>query len=80
MKSLRRRTEQLTLANERLRDANRKIKEAQGQLVHSEKLAALGTLAAGMAHEINNPLAFATNNVVVLGRDIQSLLDLIVGL
>jgi len=76
---LRRRTEQLTAVNERLRLINEKLKETQGQLVHSEKLAALGTLAAGMAHEINNPLAFATNNVAVLERDIGGLLRIIAG-
>jgi PAS domain S-box-containing protein len=67
---LRRRTEQLTAVNERLRLINEELKQTQGRLVHSEKLAALGTLAAGMAHEINNPLAFATNNVAVLERDV----------
>ena len=74
---LRRRTEQLTAANEQLRQSNQKLKETQSQLVHSEKLASLGTLAAGMAHEINNPLAFAINNVSVLGREIGDLLKLV---
>jgi signal transduction histidine kinase len=43
---------------------------AQMALVQSEKLASLGQLAAGVAHEINNPLAFVLNNVQVLRRDV----------
>ncbi len=74
---LRRRTEQLTSANEQLRQINQKLSETQAQLVHSEKLASLGTLAAGMAHEINNPLAFASNNVVILEREIVRLLKML---
>jgi PAS domain S-box-containing protein len=74
---LRRRTEQLTAANEQLRQNAQKLREAQSQLVHTEKLASLGTLAAGMAHEINNPLAFAMNNVSVLAREVGDLLRLV---
>ncbi len=48
---------------------NRALREAQAALVQSEKLAGLGRLAAGMAHEINNPLAYVTNNLAVLRRD-----------
>jgi signal transduction histidine kinase len=45
---------------------------AQISLVQSEKLASLGQLAAGVAHEINNPLAFVLNNVEVLRRDVTN--------
>jgi PAS domain S-box-containing protein len=74
---LRRRTDELTVANEQLRRTNALLKDAQARLVHTEKLASLGTLAAGMAHEVNNPLAFATSNAAVLERDVALLLDLL---
>src|SRR5262249_37027474 len=49
----------------------------QSQLVASEKLVGLGQLVAGVAHEINNPLAFVNNNTVVLQRDLASLRQLL---
>ncbi len=50
------------------------LKSAQSLLVHSEKMASLGRMTAGVAHEINNPVAFVTSNSATLRRDFQDLL------
>ena len=46
-------------------------------LAHTDKLASIGLLSAGVAHEINNPLAYVLNNLVVLQREVRSLLDMV---
>ncbi len=46
-------------------------------LIQTEKLASIGLLSAGVAHEINNPLAYVANNLAVLQRDIQGIMRLI---
>ncbi len=53
------------------------LKTAQSRMVQTEKLASLGQLVAGVAHEINNPLAFVSNNVAVLERDLLDLVELV---
>src|SRR5262249_40270045 len=59
-----------------IRDLTERYKMRAG-LVQNEKLASIGLLSAGVAHEINNPLAFVANNLVVLERDSKALLDLL---
>ncbi|KYG03958.1 histidine kinase [Sorangium cellulosum] len=49
------------------------LRATQSMLVHSEKMNALGKLAAGVAHEINNPLAFVRSNVHTLGESLGRL-------
>jgi hypothetical protein len=70
------RTKELISSNESLTVALADLKQAQTQLVESEKMASLGQLTAGIAHEINNPINFVTSNVKPLQRDIHELYHL----
>jgi two-component system NtrC family sensor kinase len=71
------RTQELQQANEALEVTLNDLKDAQSQLVESEKMAGLGQLTAGIAHEINNPINFVTANIKPLQLDIQDLNDVI---
>jgi signal transduction histidine kinase len=53
------------------------LRTVQVALVQSEKLASLGQLAAGVAHEVNNPLAYVINNVSILHRDVSGAIDIL---
>jgi signal transduction histidine kinase len=57
-------------AGERIIRLEQNVRETKVALIQSEKLASLGRLAAGVAHEVNNPLAFVVNNLAVLRRDV----------
>ncbi len=67
-----------SLEAERARQAEliRKLEEAQTQLLQSEKMASIGQLAAGVAHEINNPVGFVMSNLGSLQRYVTDLLRL----
>lgn len=64
------RTEELELALKNLQNT-------QSQLVNQEKMASLGQLTAGIAHEINNPINFVSSNITPLKRDIKDILEII---
>lgn len=67
------RTSELISANIILNETLEDLKQTQSQLVESEKMASLGQLTAGIAHEINNPINFVTSNIRPLKRDIDIL-------
>ncbi len=71
------RTEELQTSNEELNVALKNLKDAQTQLVEREKMASLGQLTAGIAHEINNPINFVTSNIKPLKLDIQDIKTLL---
>ena len=64
---------------DKLRDAAEELKRSQAQMLHAAKLASLGELAGGIAHEINNPLQILLGHVALLsqGKDIQNRIEII---
>lgn len=53
------------------------LEERQAQLLHSERMASLGQLVAGIAHEINNPLGYITSNLATLSQYLSVFTELI---
>lgn len=72
------RTKELQSSNLHLEKTLKELKETELYLVESEKMASLGQLTAGIAHEINNPINFVTSNVNPLRRDIEVIKDIVV--
>ena len=66
------------MKNKKLDEALRHLRETQAQAVQAEKMASIGQLAAGVAHEINNPIGFIGSNLEALAdyfQDYETLLD-----
>jgi signal transduction histidine kinase len=72
-REVRRRTEVLEQRNAELHDALEKLRRAQNDLIRSEKLASMGRLVAGIAHEINNPVNAVINTLAPLEEAIKAM-------
>jgi signal transduction histidine kinase len=71
------RTNELVKVNEELEEALKSVVDAQSKLLESEKMASLGHLTAGIAHEINNPINFVSSNIEPLKRDLKDIEELL---
>ncbi len=67
---------ELLRRNAELTELNTRLGEAQEQLAQSERLASIGQLAAGVAHEINNPIGYVQSNLGTLGSYLDDLFQL----
>jgi len=71
------RIEELLRANEELKELNAKLSDTQDKLMQSEKLASIGQLAAGVAHEINNPIGYIFSNFGTLEKYLADLFEML---
>nr|WP_315393413.1 ATP-binding protein [uncultured Duganella sp.] len=69
--------DQLSESNAELRELNAKLEAARHQLLQSDKMASIGQLAAGVAHEINNPIGYISSNFATLQRYVGKLCDML---
>lgn len=74
--SMRRKGEaELQQALEEIHESHNELKRTQSQLIQTDRLATIGQLAAGIAHEINNPVGYVNSNLSTLGKYVSSLLE-----
>jgi two-component system, NtrC family, sensor kinase len=74
---VRERTHELQEAKEHIEVQYHNLQRSQRQLIESEKMAGLGQMTAGIAHELNNPINFVSSNVDPLQRDVEEVLEIL---
>jgi len=82
-KKLMEKASQIKEKNKKLKQTLKRLEETQSQIIQSEKMASIGQLAAGVAHEINNPIGFVSSNLKTLidyQDDLNGLIELYRGL
>lgn len=63
--------------NIKLQEAYKELQSTQAKILHQEKMASIGQLAAGIAHEINNPVGFVSSNLKTLGKYVNKFVEFI---
>lgn len=71
------RTSELADSNAELNNTLSELRSTQSQLVDAEKMASLGQMTAGIAHELNNPINFVSSNIEPLKRDIDDMISIL---
>ncbi|EKD81217.1 MAG: multi-sensor signal transduction histidine kinase, partial [uncultured bacterium] len=62
---------------QRVEERTRELQQAQSKLFLQDKIASIGQLAAGLAHEINNPVSYVSTNFITLSENVESLLGIL---
>jgi len=67
----------LSKMNDEIRSVNKRLEDTQNQLLQSEKMASIGQLAAGVAHEINNPVGYINSNLGTLQKYLKDMFTML---